>query len=338
MSKFLLSAAALLLITPIPVASPAVVRSLAGRAVPPFAKASLSALPSLTGSLSRCAPSPARAPSCSASLFAGAAFPPFAVAYRAAAAAMRQAGGAYANWADSSRHFLSFDPTGDGTAAEVVGDLATADRIVVVVPGVDNALKDFDRGLGSVARRAPAVQARAIWWKLRTTDRDANVAVIAWLGYDPPEGIGLAAVREQRARAGAQALSRFVQGVHDRRPSARVTLVGHSYGAIVVGLAAPHLPYVHDVVALGAPGMGAAHAGDLGGARVWSALAPRDWMRRIPQLRVFDLGHGRRPSDPSFGALPLPTAGVDGHDYYLTPGSATLDALANVVLGTEAAA
>ena len=66
-----------------------------------------------------------------------------------------------------------------------------------------------------------------------------------------------------------------------------------------------------------------ARAADLGGARVWSALAPADWIRRIPQLRLFDLGHGRRPSNPAFGARPLPTAGVAGHDYYLTPGSAT---------------
>jgi alpha/beta hydrolase family protein len=298
MSKFLSSAAALLLITPMPVGATA-------------AAVTSPAAPEL---------------------------PPFAVAYRASAATMRQTGGAYATWAASNRHFLSFDPAGDGTAAEVVGDLSTADRIVVVVPGVDTTLRDFDRGLGGVARRAPAVQARAIWWKLRTTDRRARVAVIAWLGYDPPEGIGLAAVREQRARAGAVALSRFVQGVHAQRPSATVTLVGHSYGAIVAGLAAPHLPYVQDVVALGAPGMGVGHASDLGGARVWSALAAKDWIRRIPQLRLFDLGHGRRPSNPSFGALPLPTTGVDGHDYYLTPGSATLDALANVVLATEPAA
>jgi hypothetical protein len=70
----------------------------------------------------------------------------------------------------------------------------------------------------------------------------------------------------------------------------------------------------------------------LGGARVFSALAPQDWMRRIPQIRLLDLGHGRRPSSPAFGAMPLPTAGVAGHDYYLVPGSATLDAVANVVL------
>lgn len=296
MSKLLLNAAALLLLSaPIPVA---------------FSAAALAPVPAM---------------------------PSFAAAYRDSAEAMRQAGEPYFTWAGSSRHFLSFDPAGDGTAVEVVGDLSTADRIAVLVPGVDTTLKDFDRGLGGVARRAPAVQARALYWKLRLTDRRAKVAVVAWLGYDPPEGVGMAAVREKRARDGARSLTRFVRGVQQQRPQASVTLVGHSYGAIVVGLAAPRLPQVHDVVALGAPGMGAAHASDLGGARVWSALAAKDWMRRIPQLRVFDLGHGRRPSDPAFGAHPLPTEGVEGHDYYLTPGSATLDAVATVVLGEVAA-
>jgi hypothetical protein len=79
--------------------------------------------------------------------------------------------------------------------------------------------------------------------------------------------------------------------------------------------------------------MGASRASDLGGARVWSALAPGDWMRNVPQLRLLGLGHGRRPSSARFGAIPLPTAGVAGHDYYLVPGSATLEAVTEIVLG-----
>jgi len=111
-----------------------------------------------------------------------------------------------------------------------------------------------------------------------------------------------------------------------------VTLLGHSYGSMVVGLAAPHLPEVHDLVTLGSPGMGAGHAADLGGATVWSALAPHDWIRRIPQLRVLGVGLGKRPTSPGFGAHLLPTDGVAGHDYYLVPGSATLRAVTDVVL------
>ena len=263
--------------------------------------------------------------------------PAFGAAYLRTAVAMRDAGDPYAAWAAAGRRFLAFDPAGDGTAVEVLGDLATADRIAVLVPGVDTRLADFDRGLGGVARRAPAVQARALHAGLRAAGPGARVAVVAWLGYDTPEGVGMAAVRESRARAGAAALTAFVRQVHARRPGAAVTLIGHSYGAVVVGLAAPRLPEVSDLVAIGAPGMGAGHAADLGGARVWSALADTDWIRRVPQVRLLDLGHGRRPSNPAFGARPLPAAGVAGHDFYLTPGSVTLDAVARVVLGRAGA-
>lgn len=255
---------------------------------------------------------------------------PFAAAYRESAVAMLSAGCPYATWAAEGRHFLFFDPTGDGRAAEVFGDLATATRVAILVPGVDTTLADFDRGLGGVARRAPGVQGRTLYQQL--SKRSQDVAVISWLGYDPPEGIGPAAATEGRARAGATALTAFVHDLRRQRPGATVTLIGHSYGSIVVGLAARHLPEVADVVTMGAPGIGADRASDLGGARVWSALAPTDWIRRIPQVRVFGLGLGRRPSSAGFGATALPTDGVAGHDYYLTAGSATLRAVSDVVL------
>jgi pimeloyl-ACP methyl ester carboxylesterase len=253
--------------------------------------------------------------------------PAFAEAYRESAVRMLAAGCPYANW---TGRFLFFDPAGDGRAAEVFGDLTTARRIAVLVPGVGTTLADFERGLGGVPRRAPGIQGRTLYEQLSKRGRD--VAVISWLGYAPPEGLGLAAATEGRARAGAAALTTFVQDVLSRRPDAEVTLIGHSYGSTVVGLAAPHLPAVHNLVTLGSPGMGAARAADLGGAAVWSALAPTDWIRRLPEGHMFGLGLGRRPTSPGFGAHRLPTGGVAGHDYYLTPGSATLRAVTDVVL------
>jgi pimeloyl-ACP methyl ester carboxylesterase len=204
----------------------------------------------------------------------------------------------------------------------------------VLVPGVDTTFADFDRGLGGVARRAPAVQARNLYAVLASSS--SRVAVVAWLGYHPPQGLGLDAAREDVARDGAAALTSFVRGI--AAPGRRITLIGHSYGAIVVGLAAARLPFVRDLVTLGAPGMGVDRASQLGGARVWSALAEADWIRRVPEVRVLDLGHGRRPSSPGFGSVLLPSGGVAGHDYYLTPGSVTLAAVANVVLYSSATA
>ncbi|WP_030439307.1 alpha/beta hydrolase [Actinoplanes subtropicus] len=254
----------------------------------------------------------------------------FTEAYRETAVRMLAIGCPYATWAAQGRHFLFFDPHGDGETAEVFGDLNTASRIAILVPGVATTLVDFDRGLGGVARRAPGVQGRTLYQQLSKRDRD--VAVISWLGYDPPEGLGLAAATEGRAQAGARRLVTFVRDVLRQRPDATVTLIGHSYGSLVVGLAARDLPEVPDVIALGSPGMGVSHAADLGGAHIWSALAPHDWIRRLPQVRVLGLGLGRRPSSAGFGATALPTDGVAGHDYYLVEGSATLRAVTDVVL------
>ncbi|HYN92729.1 MAG TPA: hypothetical protein VES42_02640, partial [Pilimelia sp.] len=77
-------------------------------------------------------------------------------------AAMVAAGQPYAGWTATGRRFLAFDAAGVGRAVEVVGDLRTAGAVVIVGPGVGTTLADFDRGLGGVARRAPAAQARAI--------------------------------------------------------------------------------------------------------------------------------------------------------------------------------
>src|SRR5205085_2568359 len=82
-----------------------------------------------------------------------------------------------------------------------------ADTIAVIVPGVDNRLDNFETGYAGRQRRAPAWQARQLYQQVRADDRTAHVAVVAWLGYDPPEGIGRAAMREERARAGAAALT-----------------------------------------------------------------------------------------------------------------------------------
>jgi pimeloyl-ACP methyl ester carboxylesterase len=216
--------------------------------------------------------------------------------------------------------FLAYDPAGDGRAIEVLGDLATARKVVVLVPGVDSTLSNFDTGLGGVIRRAPAHQARML--KERLPD---DVAVVAWLGYDPPEGAFPEALRADRAVAGARELERFLAIVP---PQATMVLIGHSYGSVVI--AHTHLgEQVTDVVALGSPGMGALETK----ARVWKGLAETDWIRRVPNLRIGGLGHGGFPD----GTRELPTDGVAGHDYYLEPGSVTLGAITGLTTSSTLA-
>ena len=162
-----------------------------------------------------------------------------------------------------------------------------------------------------------------------------DVAVVAWLGYEPPAGVNLDAVRSERARLGADELVAFVRGLAVQAPRAAVVVVGHSYGSLVAGYAAGRLPSdVTDIVAIGSPGLDVASSRDLHTqARVWAGSSPSDWTRWLPDVRVFGLGHGRKPSEPEFGARRLDVADADGHDGYYVPGTTALDSIARVVAG-----
>jgi len=251
--------------------------------------------------------------------------------------AMQAAGGPYAQWAGEGRQFLTFDQRGNGRIVEVFGDLVAADRIAVLVPGVATRGDNFSTGLGDVRDRAPAVQAQALFDAVTAVAPSQHVAVIAWLGYDAPQGLGRDAAREELARAGATSLDSFVKGLASLRPSAQVTVVGHSYGSVVAGLAAADLPtQVKDIVVVGSPGMGVSRARDLHtSARVWAGQSVLDWIDLLPTFRVWGAGHGTMPATPGFGDTVFGTRGVTDHDRYLAPGTQSLSNIAKIVLGRD---
>ncbi|MFJ7909888.1 alpha/beta hydrolase [Kitasatospora sp. NPDC096204] len=230
---------------------------------------------------------------------------------------------------DGGRQVLAFDPRGRGQVAEVYGDLATAPRTAVIVPGSDIDLLRFDRA--SDPYGTPAGMARAL---LDATDR--QTAVIAWAGYTTPLGLGPDAATEDLARAGAPRLTRLLDGLAvTTRPQAPPTVFCHSYGSVVCGLARPTPAQSSGVVVLGSPGMGVDSAADLDpGVPLWAtARNGSDWIGEVPNVRLFGLGHGADPTAPGFGARPLPATGSHGHTGYFAPGTASLAAYAAVALG-----
>jgi Alpha/beta hydrolase len=255
--------------------------------------------------------------------------------YDANRSAMLAAGAPYADWAATGRQFLTFDPRGNGRIVEVFGDLGKADRIAVLVPGVSSRADNYNTGLGDVRDRAPAVQARALYDAARAAAPGRQTAVIAWLGYDAPQGVGRSAAREELARAGAASLNNFTDDLVSLRPDAGVTVIGHSYGSVVVGLAAADLPVqVKDLVVVGSPGMGVSRAADLRtSARVWAGQATRDWIDWVPAVQVWGAGHGAMPTTPGFGGRVFGTNGVVDHDHYLAPGTQSLGNIVDIVLG-----
>jgi Alpha/beta hydrolase len=226
----------------------------------------------------------------------------------------------------SHQHLLAFDASGQGEAVEVLGNLATARRVAVLVPGSDTSLATFaSRGPAS-----PAGGARALAAQARRLDPGARLAVIAWLGYRTPSLLSLSVLTSGNAGQGAQALRPMVAGLAAHGD--QVALLCHSYGSVVCGLAAPHLA-VTDIAVYGSPGMDAATVASLHTtARVWAGREAGDWIRYVPHDRLLGVGFGTDPMSASFGARRFGCGGA-GHSSYLQSGSESLRNLAYIALG-----
>jgi hypothetical protein len=215
-------------------------------------------------------------------------------------------------------------------AAMVIGNLATATRVAILVPGSDTTLATFfSRGSSSPGGGAEALAAQA-----RRLDPGQRVAIIAWLGYPAPAMLSPGVMTSGDASQGAQALRPLITAL--ARHGDQVALLCHSYGSVVCGLAAPHLP-VTDIAVFGSPGMDASSAASLHTtARVWAGREADDDVKYVPHIALFGLGFGADPMSPGFGARIFAT-GDGGHSGYLDPGSVSLRNLTYIALGDPAA-
>ena len=229
-----------------------------------------------------------------------------------------------------TKQVLFFNPNGQGVTAMVIGNLATATRVAILVPGADTTLATFfSRGSSSPGGGAEALAAEA-----HRLDPGERLAIIAWLGYPTPATLSPAVMTSGDAGQGAQALRPLVTAL--ARRGDQVTLLCHSYGSVVCGLAAPRLP-VTDIAVFGSPGMDASSVASLHTrARVWAGQESGDPIKDVPHIRLFGLGFGADPTSPGFGARVF-AAGTGGHSGYLDPGSVSLRNLTYIALGEAAA-
>ncbi|MFF8015903.1 alpha/beta hydrolase [Streptomyces sp. NPDC007929] len=228
-----------------------------------------------------------------------------------------------------TRQLLHFDGRGSGRVTEVLGDLARADRVAVLVPGSDTGLDTYDRfhAAASALHRQLTRQAPA----------GTRTAVVAWLGYETPGTVSTTVTTTGRADQAAPHLRALVAELRAiSGGEARIALLCHSYGSVVCGRAAAGLD-VDDIALVGSPGTGADTAAALRTrARVWAARGGDDWVENVPHLDLdlfgTTLGFGTDPVSPAFGARVF-TAGDGGHSDYFKPGSTSLTNLARIVLG-----
>ncbi|GLF96313.1 alpha/beta hydrolase [Streptomyces yaizuensis] len=218
------------------------------------------------------------------------------------------------------RTFLTFDGRDGGRTAEVVGDLARAERVAVLVPGADTSLDTYGRFHRDAAALGRALPARS--------------AVVAWLGYRTPATVSPGTLTREHAERGAPALRAFVRDLARAVPAARISLACHSYGTVVCASAAPGLPAAH-LVLYGSPGTGADHSDQLRTpATVWAGRGAADWIAAVPHttldLPFATVGFGTDPVSGAFGARVF-DAGRAGHADYLRPRSLSLANIARIV-------
>lgn len=221
---------------------------------------------------------------------------------------------------------LAVDPAGGRRVVEALGDVAMADHVAVLVPGNGHHLGNYFTETGPVAPRA---RGQLLLDTMQALAPEARSAVVVWVGYHAPEGL-VSAAAIAPARAGAADLAGLT---HYLPRSAHLTLIGHSYGSTVCGLALADAR-ADDCVALGSPGVGVGRGDRLGGrARLWAGQSDSDWIRFFPRVRIGGLGLGRSPLHPSLGATRFATGDITGHCGYYTSGSESLLNIARIAVG-----
>lgn len=245
------------------------------------------------------------------------------------------------------RSLMLLDMNGEPRAAIGIGKVDEAKHVAVVVPGLN---QDVREEMDSIVSNAQRLKFTADQLSLPATGGE-DIATVAWLGYDTPNWAEVPSAA--RAEAGAQHLQTTLEGLEAARESARATapgatgpeplhlsVVGHSYGSTTSGIALHGPTPVDDVAFIGSPGVGAEHVSEL----------------RVPDGHVFvgearqdivaDLGRfGLDPSNDDFSAREFQTSeGTDpltganlkkstGHSQYFELKSSSVYNLAYITLG-----
>jgi pimeloyl-ACP methyl ester carboxylesterase len=222
---------------------------------------------------------------------------------------------------------LTFDPRGDGRVVEVLGPLLTADHVAVLIPGMDNDISDYSE----LRKRAENIRIEM----QAAANPGESVAVIMWLGYDTPDfsfpRLVTEGARSDKAKSGARALDADMEFLRQVNPDAHLTVVGHSYGTVVVGQALRGGLDVDDAVVLGSPGMDVSDRKDLGSPTVKLWATRHRGHDYIPLLPV----HGEDPAAPGFHAERFRSDGVKDHSDYFQVGSPALRNIALIAVGKQ---
>jgi hypothetical protein len=242
-----------------------------------------------------------------------------------------------------ARSLLTVDPVGQGRAAIVLGDLATADYVTYLVPGmfftIDGQISDWTDD-------AARIYDEQVSWlnligKADPDEATKTVAVVAWMGYETPNLTNIGSL--DLAEKGRDALAATIQGLLAERTLDRpfVSIVAHSYGSTAALMALTDYSFSIDALALvGSPGSAAQSVDELH-VRDGNVFVGEAAWDPVPNTAFF----GSDPGSASFGAHRLNLdGGVDlitnevltasiGHNGYFGVGSESVRNLALIGIG-----
>ncbi|MFD9892819.1 alpha/beta hydrolase [Amycolatopsis sp. NPDC059027] len=214
---------------------------------------------------------------------------------------------------------MGLDTSGDGKVIVASGNPDTAANVATYVPGTGSDLANIGTDLGRSDKMLHAAEVSG----------SPSTAVVTWLGYDAPNGLG-DAIGSSYAENATTSLQGFEEGMRatHQGPPAHSTVLGHSYGTTVVGLAAHNGGLNADeLVFVASPGVGVDHASDLHlagvaqadiGQHVHATVAQHD----IINTANFELSDGAGPGEDRILG-PDPTAkAFGGQTFTSAPGTA----------------
>jgi hypothetical protein len=236
------------------------------------------------------------------------------------------------------RTLVSLDTGSPSRAAIVIGDIATADYVSYMVPGM---FFTIDGQVGDWANTATDLYREQVAWlkHFASTDQSLEgktVATVAWIGYETPHLLTVGSL--DLADQGADYLTEDIEAMQSLRHGNEpfVSVIGHSYGSTAAMIALQRHTFQIDALAVvGSPGSAAQSVSDLDirdgnmyvGEAAWDPV-------------VNTAFYGSDPGAPSYGAHPMSVdGGTDpithrglsasfGHNGYFGVGSESLRNLA----------
>ncbi|WP_344893185.1 alpha/beta hydrolase [Nonomuraea antimicrobica] len=232
--------------------------------------------------------------------------------------------------------------SGEGTGRVILsaGNPDTAANTAVYVPGT------FTRLGANNARFIREIDAIAL---SATKAGSPSTAVISWMDYHAPQSLVPEAMRKGFADAAMAGLSRFLDGlrVTHEGPRSHNTVIGHSYGTVVVGhTGRDGVLNADKVLFVASPGTGVARADQLRLAGVDQQDVPNHVFAMTADhdvIRLVNWWHGRAPTSVAFGAAEIAAdPGAPGpwyvfglskavHDLYWESGNPALVNIGNII-------